>query len=197
MAFDWFIRLQIGSIKIFSDLESLFMAWFFNDDIEVTVLTLLLTKQQKDEPGLHREIQGRGPPMSQRHANSYLGADMLQQLSNENPHQDRPDRVHNLVATAEMAEVAEVIIARRCAKSGKSRHKSDRPLKCFEGQSFQTDKKEGSTSAAKMASTSQLSQAPIPPKGSPTNLRGARGHQIVRPDSTPSRTTMSRLSSSY
>lgn len=49
LAFDWFMKLQPGSIKTFSDLKSLFLAWFFDDDSEVSMTTLLETKQRKDE----------------------------------------------------------------------------------------------------------------------------------------------------
>lgn len=43
LAFDWFMKLQSGSIKTFNDLESFFLAQFFDDDSKVTVTTLLET----------------------------------------------------------------------------------------------------------------------------------------------------------
>lgn len=52
LAFDWLTRLQPGTIRTFSNLESLFLARFFNDDMEVAVPTLLQTKQLKNEPAM-------------------------------------------------------------------------------------------------------------------------------------------------
>lgn len=44
------MRLQLETIKTFSDLECLFLTQFFYDNTEVVVPTLLQTKQLKDEP---------------------------------------------------------------------------------------------------------------------------------------------------
>jgi len=49
VAFEWFMKLSIGSIKIWADLEKLFLACFFEDDIEILVPTLLAAKQKKGE----------------------------------------------------------------------------------------------------------------------------------------------------
>jgi len=45
LAFEWFMKLPEGSIKNWSDLEKLFLKRFFEDDSEVTMPTLLATKQ--------------------------------------------------------------------------------------------------------------------------------------------------------
>jgi len=49
LAFEWFMKLPKGSIKNWGDLEKLFLTRFFEDDSEVTMPTLLATKQQKGE----------------------------------------------------------------------------------------------------------------------------------------------------
>jgi len=49
LAFEWFIKLPEDSIKNWGDLEKLFLTRFFEDDLEVTMPTLLATKQQKGE----------------------------------------------------------------------------------------------------------------------------------------------------
>ena len=49
VAFEWFMKLPAGSIKKWADLKKLFLARFFKDDIEVSVPTLLTTKQKKRE----------------------------------------------------------------------------------------------------------------------------------------------------
>ena len=43
------MKLPIGSIEKWVDLEKLFLARFFEDDTEVSVPTLLATKQKKGE----------------------------------------------------------------------------------------------------------------------------------------------------
>lgn len=50
LAFDWFLKLSPGSIKTFSDLESLFLMRFFDNDLEVSMPVLLTIKQRKDKP---------------------------------------------------------------------------------------------------------------------------------------------------
>lgn len=81
-----------------------------------------------------------------------------------------------------MAKVTEMIIARRRAKSNENKPKSDRPPKRYQEQSFQTDKKEGSTSAVNTDFTSKPNQMIAPPEGSDSsNRRGAR-----RPSDRPS-----------
>ena len=47
--FEWFMKLLEGSIKNWSDLEKLFLTRFFKDDSEITMSTLLVTKQRKGE----------------------------------------------------------------------------------------------------------------------------------------------------
>jgi len=49
VAFEWFLKLSTGSIKTWTDLEKLFLARFFEDDIEISVPTLLAAKQKKRE----------------------------------------------------------------------------------------------------------------------------------------------------
>ena len=49
VAFEWFMKLPAGSVEKWVDLEKLFLARFFEDDIEVSMPTLLATKQQKGE----------------------------------------------------------------------------------------------------------------------------------------------------
>ena len=49
VAFEWFIKLPAGSIKIWADLEKLFLARFFEDDTEISVPTPLPIKQKKGE----------------------------------------------------------------------------------------------------------------------------------------------------
>jgi len=49
IAFEWFIKLSEGSIKNWDDLEKLFLTRFFEDDSEITMPTLLATKQRKGE----------------------------------------------------------------------------------------------------------------------------------------------------
>jgi len=49
VAFYWFMKLPDGSIKIWADLKKLFLARFFKDDTEISVPTLLVTKQKKKE----------------------------------------------------------------------------------------------------------------------------------------------------
>ena len=43
------MKLPAGSIKTWVDLEKLFLTRFFEDDMEVAMLTLLATKQKKGE----------------------------------------------------------------------------------------------------------------------------------------------------
>ena len=43
-AFEWFMKLPEGSIKTWGDLEKLFLTRFFEDDSEITMPTLLVTK---------------------------------------------------------------------------------------------------------------------------------------------------------
>jgi len=49
VSFEWFIKLPAGSIKSWVDLNKLFQASFFKDDTEISVPTLLATKQKKGE----------------------------------------------------------------------------------------------------------------------------------------------------
>jgi len=47
VTFEWFMKLPASSIKIWPDLEKLFLARFFEDDTEILVPTLLAAKQKK------------------------------------------------------------------------------------------------------------------------------------------------------
>ena len=49
VAFEWFMKLSKGSIRNRGDLEKLFLTRFF-DDSEITMPTLLATRQQKGKP---------------------------------------------------------------------------------------------------------------------------------------------------
>jgi len=49
VAFEWFMKLPVGSTKIWADLEKLFLACFFENDTEISVPTLLTAKQKKGE----------------------------------------------------------------------------------------------------------------------------------------------------
>jgi len=49
VAFEWFMKLSVSSIKIWADIEKLFLAHFFEDDSEISVSTLLAAKQKKGE----------------------------------------------------------------------------------------------------------------------------------------------------
>ena len=48
-AFDWYRRLKSRSINNWEDLESLFLAHFFDDDADVSIRTLFDEKQEDDE----------------------------------------------------------------------------------------------------------------------------------------------------
>jgi len=45
LAFEWFMKLLEGSIKNGGDLEKFFLTHFFEDDSEITMPTLLATRQ--------------------------------------------------------------------------------------------------------------------------------------------------------
>jgi len=47
ITFEWFMKLAEGSIKNWGDLEKLFFTRFFEDDSEITMPTLLATRQWK------------------------------------------------------------------------------------------------------------------------------------------------------
>ena len=49
IAFEWFINLPEGSIKNWDDLEKLFLTRFFEDDSEITMLTLQVIWKRKGE----------------------------------------------------------------------------------------------------------------------------------------------------
>jgi hypothetical protein len=49
VAFEWFRRLEPGSIKRWADMEKMFLARFFDDDTDVSISTLLAEKQKKGE----------------------------------------------------------------------------------------------------------------------------------------------------
>ena len=47
VAFEWFLKLPAGAIKNRAGMENLFLARFFEDDTEVSIPTLLATRQKK------------------------------------------------------------------------------------------------------------------------------------------------------
>jgi len=49
LVFEWFMKLPIGTIKNWANLEKVFLARFFKNDTEVSVPTLLATNQRKRE----------------------------------------------------------------------------------------------------------------------------------------------------
>jgi len=49
IAFEWFMKLPEGFIKNWGDLEKRFLTHFFEDDSEITMSTLLTTRQRKGE----------------------------------------------------------------------------------------------------------------------------------------------------
>ena len=49
MTFEWFMKLPEGSIKNWGGLKKLFLTCFFEDDLEITMQTLLARRQQKRE----------------------------------------------------------------------------------------------------------------------------------------------------
>jgi len=53
VTFEWFMKLHAGSIKTCVDLEKEFLACFFEDDIEISMPTLLIAKQKKEESIKH------------------------------------------------------------------------------------------------------------------------------------------------
>ena len=65
LTFEWFMKLPEGSIKNWGDLEKLFRTRFFKDDSEITMPTLLVTKQRKGESvKAFMERSEYGTPMS-------------------------------------------------------------------------------------------------------------------------------------
>jgi len=53
LAFEWFMKLPEGSIKNWIDLEKLFLTCFLEDDSEITMPTLLATKQRRESQSKH------------------------------------------------------------------------------------------------------------------------------------------------
>ena len=49
VTFEWFMKLPASSIKTWAELEKLFLARFFEDTMEVAMLTPVATKQKKGE----------------------------------------------------------------------------------------------------------------------------------------------------
>src|SRR4051812_40092610 len=49
VAFEWFRKLLKGSITYWDDLESLFLSRFFEEEANINMRTLLLTKQKEGE----------------------------------------------------------------------------------------------------------------------------------------------------
>ena len=48
VAFEWFMKLPAGSIKTWADLEKLFLAHFFEDDLEISVQLTLQPSRRKE-----------------------------------------------------------------------------------------------------------------------------------------------------
>lgn len=83
---EWFLKLPKGSIKNWGNLERLFHAQFLEDDLEVTMLTLLVIKQQREEPkGLRRAILDCCTLVLEMHDPVNFCANITTQLSNPNP----------------------------------------------------------------------------------------------------------------
>ena len=49
ITFEWFMKHPKGSIKNWGDLENLFLTRLFKDNLEITMPTLLATRQWKGE----------------------------------------------------------------------------------------------------------------------------------------------------
>src|SRR3954470_12100380 len=49
VAFEWFRKLPKGSITCWDDLEALFLSHFFEEEADINMHTLLLTKQKEGE----------------------------------------------------------------------------------------------------------------------------------------------------
>src|SRR4051812_7486175 len=49
VAFEWFRKLPKGSITCWDDLEALFLSRFFEEEADINMHTLLLTKQKEEE----------------------------------------------------------------------------------------------------------------------------------------------------
>ena len=49
VTFEWFMKLPVGSIEKWVNLEKLFLVRFFEDDTEVSLPTLLAKKQKEGE----------------------------------------------------------------------------------------------------------------------------------------------------
>src|SRR3954466_13764700 len=49
VAFEWFRKLPKGSITCWDDLEALFLIRFFEEEADINMHTLLLTKQKEGE----------------------------------------------------------------------------------------------------------------------------------------------------
>src|SRR5436189_2392721 len=49
VAFEWFRKLPKGSITCWDDLEALFLSRFFEEEVDINMHTLLLTKQKEVE----------------------------------------------------------------------------------------------------------------------------------------------------
>ena len=49
VAFEWFRKLLKGSITCWDDLEALFLSRFFEEEADINMHTLLLTKQKEGE----------------------------------------------------------------------------------------------------------------------------------------------------
>jgi len=84
------MKLSEGSIKNWGDLEKFFFTRFFEDDSEIIMPTLLVTKQQKGESvKAFGEISEYSAPMPQWHDLGCLGGNMPPQFANLTSNSDR------------------------------------------------------------------------------------------------------------
>ena len=100
VTFEWFMKLPIGSIKTWADLEKLFLARFFEDNTEIFVPTLLATKQKKGE-SIKTFIENFWS-MTLRCPSGmtpvYVGRDMPSQFANFPTHSNGSSRMSHLEA---------------------------------------------------------------------------------------------------
>jgi len=84
VAFEWLMKLPADSIKNWADLEKLFLVRFFEDEIEVSVPTLLTTRQKKVKSikNVCGKISKYGAPMFEWHDAIHTDRDMSPQPVN-------------------------------------------------------------------------------------------------------------------
>ena len=99
VAFEWFMKLPVGSIKTWADMKKLFLTRFFENDMEVAMLTLLATKQKKGESikaFVKRFIYGT--LLSKWHVPIHTGENMPLQPTDCTPRPDRSGGMPHLKA---------------------------------------------------------------------------------------------------